>query len=60
MLLQDSGFKGGEIEGLGTNSKQPGESLPLGRRPGWDGGPGTQGTCEVEVPCKTPLPPLEQ
>ena len=44
MLLQDSGFKRGDIEMLGTNSKQPGDSHPLGRHPGWDGGPGTQET----------------
>ena len=56
MLLQDSGFKRGEIERLGTNSKQPGESLPLGRHPGWDVGPGMQGTCEVELPARRPSP----
>ena len=44
MLLQDSGLKRGDIETLGTNSKQPGDSHPLGGHPGWDGGPGTQET----------------
>ena len=44
MLLQESGFKRGDIERLGTNSKLPGESLPLGRCPGWGGIPGMQGT----------------
>ena len=60
MLLQDSGFIRGDIERLGTNSKQP---VSLSH---WGGVPDGavvlehRELCEVELLGETPLPPLEQ